>query len=92
MLYQFECLGAGADLLGDTALVGCFLIGATIANHLSPSSDLFLPSNAAAGQGPFMVEVVAFALGAWLVADQFQGQRLLLRIWGAQMHERRYAA
>src|SRR5678815_1397460 len=56
---------------GAKALVGCFLIGATIANHLSPSSDLFLPSNAASGHGMLIVEVVAFALGAWLVYSGF---------------------
>ena len=47
-------------------LVGGFLIVATIVNRLSPSSDLILPNNAAAGQG-MLTAIVACALGAWLV-------------------------
>ena len=56
---------------GAKLLVGCFLIGATIASHLSPSSDLFSRSAAAAGQGMLMVEMMSFALGAWLVYSGF---------------------
>jgi hypothetical protein len=48
-------------------LVGGFLIGATIVNRLSPSSDWLLPSNTAAGQGMLTATIVACALGAWLV-------------------------
>jgi hypothetical protein len=48
-------------------LLGGFLIGATIVNRLSPSSDLPLPNNAAAGPGMLAGEIVVCALGAWLV-------------------------
>jgi hypothetical protein len=47
-------------------LVGGFLIGATIVNRLSPSSDLLLPNDAGADQG-MLTAIVACALGAWLV-------------------------
>jgi MFS family permease len=48
-------------------LVGGFLIGATLVNRWSPSSELLLPNNAAAGQGMLTVTIVACAVGAWLL-------------------------
>jgi len=54
-------------------LVGGFLIGATIVNRLSPSSDLLLPNNAVAGQGMLAVEIGVCALGAWLVYAGLRG-------------------
>ena len=55
-------------------LVGGFLIGATIVNRLSPSSDLILPSSASAGQG-MLTAIVACAMGAWLVHAGFRREQ-----------------
>ena len=47
-------------------LVGGFLIGATLANRWSPSSDLLLPSASAAGRG-VLTAIVPCVLGGLLV-------------------------